>query len=177
MQVCMLKMLMLHLIYTAAVPHKSIFREAIKRKMDEYNVQKRKVPFEQPFYMFRENYQESRRYILVKGFAWFNCEARHAKKKKPWPSAHAWCAIDLKMQRICRRYKQKCNKCETRVRPMFTPEAIEKMVTYAVKVYLIKIGAIKHKKRPGTETDETIGGRHDEKRCEMCKILGHSCWK
>ena len=143
--------------------------------MNKYHVQRRKVPFEQPFYEFRGDYHKSKRYILVKGFAWFNCETRHAKKR--WPSAHAWCAIDLKMQKICRRYRQACNKCEIRIRPMFTPEAIEKMVTYAVKGYLIKIGAMKPKERPSTETDETIGGRHDEKRCDMCKIKKHSCWK
>ena len=141
--------------------------------MDEYNVIKRKVPYEQPFQWYQDDYRESKRYCLVKGFAWFNyCDCENG-----WSSAHAWCVIDLKMQKVCRRYKQECKKCEIEVRPIFTQEAIEKMVTYAVRVYLIKIGAMKPKHRPSTETDETIRGRHDQRRCEMCKIRGRSCWK
>ena len=134
--------------------------------MDERSVQKRKVPFEKPFnHKILDQYKGSRRYFEVKGFAWFACPDCD---KKPWPSAHAWCFIDLKMQKICFRYKQYCKNCENRVRPKFTQEALQKMAAHVVKWYLIKIGKIKRMYKPSTETDWTEGGRHDEKRCEKC---------
>ena len=109
----------------------------------------------------------------MKGFAWFACP----KRDNYWPSAHAWCILDLKTQTLCDRYKQGCKKCESKASPEFTPDSIRRMAKRAVKLFLIRTGKLASDP-PNTDTDESQGGApHDEDRCSKCQKLGHSCWK
>ena len=121
-----------------------------------------------------ENCGRSKRYFYTKGFAWFRCHQKH----KYWPSAHAWCVIDLKLQEICHRDHQKCNKCDSKADPNFTVESLKKMAEYAVKQFLIKTRRLSPSVHvPHTDTGDIEGGPHDEKRCGKCERLGRSCWK
>ena len=123
----------------------------------------------------------TKRYYICKAFAHFDYHEyptdhgrQHTKK---WKSAHAWCTIDLKMQRIAHRFPQKCNQCEGESEPWFDNTALHRMAKYAVKVYLLKVGKLK--KTPTQDDDDTVheGPPHDEDRCDVCKQLGRSCWK
>lgn len=141
--------------------------------MEENEVKLRDIPEEEPFNL-PENARHSKRYIEVKGFAWFGCRKKHHR----WPSSHSWCFIDLKKQRICYRYKQKCKKCESYTAPEFTEESIERMVKFVLKKYLIKMKKLPSVFTPrSADTDQTQGGPHDERRCGKCMRLGRSCWK
>ena len=51
---------------------------------------------------------------------------------KGWPSAHAWCTIDLKMLCIAHRFPQKCNQCEGESKPRFDEKGLKRMAEYAV---------------------------------------------
>ena len=153
--------------------------------MQKYNVKEQDIPdegvYEPPYYPKR-----SLRYIEVKGFAWFTCKCPkthyNPKQKhttiKRWPSAHSWCFIDLKKQKICYRDTQKCNKCNSIAKPgpEFTEEAIEKMAEFVVKGYLIRTDRMEYTPR-STDTVETEGAPHDETRCGKCRRIGKSCWK
>ena len=152
---------------TAAI--KKIIQDAMARE----NVKEKDIPEEGPF-ISPAHAQSSKRYIEVKGFAWFSCPKKHHR----WPSAQSWCFIDLKRQEICYRDYQKCKKCNSGASPEFTRESIEKMAQYAVKRFLIKTKRLVPEFNPSNaSTDETQGGPHDEGRCGRCNRLGKSCWK
>ena len=100
-----------------------------------------------------------------------------------WSSAHSWCYIDLKQQRICYRDEQKCRKndCEMPVSPEFSEAEIEKMAEYAVSQFFMRLGRKKGRRGGGWRGwAETFTGAndkpHDQKRCGRCKRLGRKCW-
>ncbi len=150
--------------------------------MDNYDVRAKWIPYEyQPFRSPRHA-QGSKRYIEVKGFAWFNCPQRHHR----WASAHAWCFIDLKTRTICYTYKQSCRKCDNKAKPEYTEDSFERMADYAVEMYLRKIG--RWESSSGSSDDDsdysgdsdcstrtTTGGPHDQDRCGKCRALGYRC--
>ena len=129
------------------------------------------IPWENRFTSPQEA-RYSERYFEAKGFAWFRCQ----EDGKCWPSAHAWCFIDLKKQRICYRYKQNCKKCEFRTKPGFTESAVTRMARFVVEKYLIRIGELEILPVSGNDGTMTKGGPHDQDRCGKCKALGRSCW-
>ena len=159
--------------------------EVIARIMMEKGVSPRSIPSEpktDPDDL--DSVKRSKRYFRVKGFAWFK---RHSKRwsggfcSRTWPSAHAWCIMDLKRQEIVEKIGQGCQKCESMSFPEFEEESLERMAEYAVDSYLRKVG-----KLPFAEPIEDMSSLsdaleeskpHDEKRCGMCKRLGRSCWK
>ena len=132
--------------------------------MAESNITPADIPEEGPF-ISPEDAQGGKRYYEVKGFAWFTCQ------DKSWPSAHAWCFIDLKKQVICFRYTQGCNKCEKKVSPEFSADSIQSMAEFVVRRFT---GSWKGGGSDGPR--ETQGGPHDEGRCSKCEKLGSSCW-
>lgn len=95
--------------------------------------------------------------------------------------AHAWCVVDLRCQLfLLGCFKQRCQKCEHSAKPNYGEDSKRKMAQYAVKHYLIKVGRIQRPQRKGVNDTWVRGEQdqpHDEKRCDMCKILGSSCWK
>ncbi len=108
----------------------------------------------------------------TKGFAWFRCPSRD----NGWPSAHAWCTMNLRNQTIYDYFSQDCRKCESSVNPRFTTEGIEKMAEYAVMRCLRPMGRMAGR-APTREDTEMQGGPHQENRCGKCKALKRSCWK
>ena len=109
----------------------------------------------------------------VKGFAWFYCSCN-----RQWPSAHAWCIVDLNELTISLPLptQQACRDCESWIYPNFDGEAIKRMAAYAVKCCLIKMGLLD--KEPSMDTDRIdTQGPHDEERCRKCIKKGRSCWK
>ena len=136
---------------------KDIISEAMERK----EVKHRLVPYEDGKLSF-ETLHRSKRYFEKHGLGKFYCP----KKDNVWTSVKAWCILDLKQRKIRYTYYQKCNKCETIVRPFFFEEVIEKMARYAVDSYLRCIGKKGVEERVGVATEEEIRGKHDEKRCE-----------
>lgn len=148
-------------------PFKAIFLAA----MEAEGVKVGDIALERPF-TSPKDVKKSRRYFMKKGFAWFTCPSGD----KTWPSAHAWCIVDLKEGKICYRYKQGCQKCESMASPEFTKEYVEWVAELAVKSFLRRTGQLND--LPDTGADGPVGGGpHDEERCEMCRELGHSCWK
>ncbi len=105
--------------------------------MDRNNVRAEQVPEETKF-TYPKNHRNSFRYFLTKGFAWFTCKKHDSDRH--WPSAHAWCFIDLKEQKICYRYSQKCKKDNAKAKPgpEFIEDALQKMAEWVVKGFLIK---------------------------------------
>ncbi len=150
----------------------------ILKEMARQNVNAEEIPKERVFTL-PKNHKNSKRYFETKGLAWFVCMKSHNKGNyKRWPSAHSWCFIDLKEQKICYRDKQQCNVHNTTAEngPEFTKEALEKMAKYAVEGFLIKMGLGLPPGR-STRTKQTEGGPHDKARCGKCTRLGRSCWK
>lgn len=151
--------------------------------MAQHGVNPEGIPFEAIFdrAIVVDLIKGSLRYYKVKGFGSFSCSSTSCFRR--WPSAHAWCVIDLKKQDIVHKYGQGCQGCENFSKPAFDDIAIERMAEYAVERYLSKVD--KKKKRPFV-MDELLealpevrdeSAPHDEKRCEACKELGGSCWK
>lgn len=128
--------------------------------------------------VFVQDIEEGTRYFLTKGFAWFTCQFHDRYRR--WPSRHSWCHIDLKKQRISKRYSQQCREDDQKAEPgpEFTEESIKEMAEYAVKSFLKKSGRLQlPPSTVYTETEQTEGGPHDEARCERCQELRRSCWK
>ena len=73
----------------------------------------------------------SRRYFRCKAFARFDehidtdSDCNHS-----WKSAHAWCVLDLKKQRIAHRFHQECKHCEEKCTPDFDESAIRRMAEF-----------------------------------------------
>lgn len=120
----------------------------------------------------------SERYILVRGYA------RHQHHESPtgcsrwWASAHSWCVIDLKKQKIIHSYGQDCKKCGGKSTPSFEEEAKRRMAEYACRTHLYRTGRLRggHRSFPNmTDLSGVREGHHDMLRCDMCKLLGHSC--
>ena len=144
----------------------------IQDAMAEKNVIGGGIPKERPF-TSPTGAQRSKRYLEVKGFAWFSCPKKHHR----WPSAQAWCYVDLKNQSICYRDAQKCKKCNSKAMPQFSEGSIERMAEFVVRKFLIKTKMLRPVFHPRSDDlEETQGGPHDEQRCGKCKRLGRSCW-
>jgi len=126
--------------------------------------------------------KSSRRYFLVKGFAWFKKHEhpdRTSRCSRTWPSAHSWCIVDLKRQRIGRWLRQNCRACEGRSLPEYEERVLKRMAEYAVRSYLRLTGRLERDPlEDWSDVSNAIESNqpHDEERCEMCRILGHSCW-
>lgn len=105
---------------------KEEIKEIILREMDEQGVKVTDIPKETEF-RGPKYHGGSKRYFSTKGFAWFTCKKHNGDRH--WPSAHAWCFIDLKEQEICHRYTQDCKRHNTKAElgPEFTEEALKKM--------------------------------------------------
>lgn len=130
------------------------------------------VPAETPFNYSRRRQIEksSKRYFVVKGFAKFSCP-----KHRVWPSAHAWCFIDLKTQSIRHRYRQVCKKCKYSAPPMFDKESLASMAQKGVNDYLSRKG-LKKRPRKVKSVRMTHKTPHDRKRCFCCKDKGKKCF-
>lgn len=147
-------------------------RQIIMDAMAEKNIKQKDIP--EGVFISPRKTQNSKRYLEVKGFAWFSCPKQHHR----WPSAQSWCFVDLKKQSIRYRDRQKCKKCNSEAAPEFSADSIEKMAEFVVRKYLIKTGKLRPVYHPhSAEWEETQGGPHDEGRCGKCRRLGRSCWK
>ena len=180
----------------------------IAEVMEENNVSPDDIPVENPFDPSRPASQidGSKRYFHVKGFARFNehddddhveedeedesdgdDEPRYsyrvlgARCTRTWPSAHAWCIMDLKEQKIVKRYPQDCQRCDGSAQPEFDEEAIRRMAEYAVKSFLIRSGLYVSPRDPfdfrdlRDSLDHEGQQPHDEARCARCRELGRRC--
>lgn len=102
---------------------------------------------------------------------------------RSWKSAHAWCVLDLKKQKIAHKLTQDCQSCDGRSDPQFDREAMKRMADYAVDFYLKRSGRRSWPPRSDVYDFNdmlfALDDRppHDEARCEMCRKLGRSCWK
>ena len=122
----------------------------------------------------------SKRYFKTKAFASFGL---HGGCSRSWKSAHAWCVLDLKEQRIHHKYPQDCQSCNGESMPHFDRDSLVRMAEYAVDMYLKRCGRREWQPRSSTfEFDDMFDalddrGPHDQARCKMCRLLGRSCWK
>lgn len=148
----------------------SIFQDVMARNKISPGL----VPAENAFNFSRRKKIEvsSERYFVIKGFATFSCP-----KHRVWPSAHAWCFIDLKTQSLRHRYKQRCKKCNYSAKPIFAEEAFENMMQKAVNKFLRRRGLKKRIKRLKNMRRTTHKIPHDTIRCERCKDKRSNCSK
>jgi len=163
-------------------------RDIIVEVMEEKDVDPSDIPRDDTINIDNDHDLESsrikssKRYFLVKGFAWFKKHEQPdgtSQCSRTWPSAHSWCIVDLKMQRIGRRLSQKCQICEGSALPEYDNEALKQMAEYAVRSYLRLTGRLERDPLGDwSDVSNVIDSNqpHDEGRCEMCKILGRSCW-
>ena len=133
-----------------------------------------------------ETITQSKRYFKTKAFASFS---GHERKEgfglcsRSWKSAHAWCVLDLKKQCIAHHLSQDCQTCNGRSTPDFDSESVKRMADYAVDRYLKLVGRRAWPTRDPFDFDDMFLALeddrppHDERRCEMCRKLGRSCWK
>ena len=120
----------------------------------------------------------SQRFILVRGYAWHRQHESPTGCSRWWASAHSWCVIDLKKQKIIHGYGQYCKKCGGKSTPSFEEEAKRRMAEYACRTHLYRTGRLRggHRSFPNmTDLSGVREGHHDMLRCDMCKLLGHSC--
>ena len=154
----------------------SMYRIIIKETMDKAGLRAENIPREEPLDPKKlEVIRRSLRYHRTKGFAKFCCVCGLRK----WGSAHAWCILDLRRQKVAHKYEQQCQSCNAEAKPVFDEESMKKMAQYAVDSYLIKTGKLKITKREGDEAWRSSEDDlpHDERRCNMCSLVGGSCWK
>jgi len=136
-----------------------------------------------------EAVKKSRRYFRVKGHADFGGHQKSGGGycSHTWHSAHAWCVMDLKGQELVLTFGQECKQCEEMVHPEFDEDALEEMAEYAADSYLRIIGKLPQPQDISDDENESMdesdnefeygGNPHDGQRCELCQMLGHSCWK
>ena len=160
----------------------STVRRVISEEMSKEGVLQKDVPEDPhitPSDVQQVKNSVGRRYYRCKAFAHFDehvdkpdqSEQHGRRCKHTWKSAHAWCVLDLKKQRIAHRWYQECKKCEGESKPWFDEAALKRMAEYAVK----RFKGVKAEKKENGNPPEM--GPHDERRCDMCRQLGHSCWK
>ena len=149
------------------VPSPDEIRDIILEAMEEEEVYPEDVPKEKPFDIGK-NLRQSCRYFTKHGLGQFYCS------DKNWSSVFAWCYIDLKMQKICYRYYQKCQSCDEEIEPVYDKEAIEKMAYLAVQSFLIRSDR-KEKEESEGNPSRFIEGPHDEDNCEKCIRRGRRC--
>ena len=115
----------------------------------------------------------------MKGFAWFYQHGEPVCSHR-WASAHAWCVVDLQDQVFVHMYAQKCKRCDQwNNKPKFEEEAKRRMAEHVCKIYLCRIGQLEWGDTTLPNMEDLSGGRegeHDESGCEMCRILGRSCF-
>ena len=144
----------------------------ILAEMKAEGVKVEDIPFER-YFTSPDDAISSKRYFERKGFAWFACP----EGDKKWPSAHAWCVIDLRTQCICFHDTQECNQCESEARPEFSAAVLRKMAKSAVKTFLRRTGRLAYEPPADTDNEgQQGGGPHDQNRCGKCQRLGYSCW-
>ena len=119
----------------------------------------------------------SQRYFRVRGFAWYRQHNSNTGCSRTWASAHSWCILDLREQKIVHRYGQECRTCGGKGTPSFSEEARRRMAEYACQQHLYRT---KREQRPAVDPDmrDLSGqrdGPHDSSNCDMCKLLGNSC--
>ena len=126
-----------------------------------------------------DNFRGSRRYLRVNGFAWFQQHGKPVCSHR-WASVHAWCVVDLRDQVFVHMYAQKCKRCDQwNNKPKFEEEAKRRMAEHVCKIYLCRIGKLKWGDMTSPNMEDLSGiceGKHDEPGCEMCQILGRSCF-
>ena len=121
----------------------------------------------------------SRRYFRCKAFASFDEHVDADLCHHSWKSAHAWCVLDLRKQRIAHRFCQECKHCEEKCTPDFDRSAVRRMAEFAVDLCLKRLGRREFEERSFdlSDMERVLTGPHDEERCEVCQSLGHSCWQ
>ena len=155
-------------------------KRIISAEMNKYTITPSDIPND--FGVNVTNIKEvnkSKRYFRCKGFASFDEHESPTESNcdNTWKSQHAWCVLDLKGQCIAHRWYQECKRCNEKSSPWFDEAALERMAEYAVKWYLILVGKRERDKRDTDDKNPQLGPPHIEAKCEMCKQLGHSCWK
>ena len=153
-------------------------QQIISDEMEKWNVKTKDIPEDFDIDPSKaEEVKKSKRYYNCKAFGSFNFHDDPTGKghTKKWKSARAWCTLDLKQQCIAHRFSQDCNYCEGKSYPWFNEDALKRMAEFAVNLYLKKIGRIEYEMKDQDDNIQ-IGPPHDEKRCDMCKQLGRSCW-
>ena len=151
------------------IPSPDEIKEIIGEAMEYEEVKHRLVPYEDGKFSFETLYK-SKRYFKKYSFAWFKCP----NVDNNWPSARAWCIIDLKLRRICYRYWQKCKYCDAIAKPKFPRYSVENMAQHAVDSYLTCRGWNTWQESPGGTT-RNVRGDHDEERCQECQMRGEPC--
>ena len=143
----------------------------------------------------------SRRYFRGRAYGQFVCDHKlYLKPSKNWSSAHAWCILDLKEQKVEMKVKQKCSLQELHmsedlkqlclrdydqkeatskdydgVEPCFEDiDSVKHMVEWAVNLYLYLVGRLEREHSHHTSS-YTPTAEHKEWLCEMCKRLGRPC--
>ncbi len=156
-------------------------KRCIADVMNEKGVDVSEIPEETPFDLARLSaiWKTSRRFFMCRADAKFNS---HDGCSRHWGSARAWCIIDLKRQAIIYRFKQDCQKCEGGVSPEYDEEAVRRMAEYAVESFLRRSGRVRRDPFDFRDMEDALdldgatnSGPHDEARCDVCRILGHSC--
>ncbi len=153
-------------------------RRCIADVMEEKDVDVFDIPNEPPFYLeeLSSIRSSSQRFFMCRAFAMFD---RHHKCSRRWGSARAWCIIDLKSQTIIHRFKQDCKSCNRGVTPEYDEEAVERMAEYAVTTFLRRSGRVRPDPFVFHDMEDALDGAtngpHDQARCDVCRILGHSC--
>ena len=150
--------------------------------MDENDIDPRDIPWARNRGHFEpdnlDSIRGSKRYFRVKGFAWYRQHKPPTGCSRTWASAHSWCVIDLRQQRIIHKYGQDCRTCGGKSTPSFNEEARRRMAEYVCQRYLYRTGQLEWTRDSQPDMTDLSGerdGPHDQSRCDMCKMLGHSC--
>lgn len=170
--------------------------------MKEKEVYTKKIDEEDPFDLEeflnnlnnRENW--STRYFRGHALGKFKCEETLCDNS--WPSAYAWCIIDLKKQKVIKKFKQECLKehkdmqhlsLEEKKKPSQQSmkktqgvypsyedkEAVTRMVEWAVNLHLVLVG--RNEREETHYSDYRSTPEHRQDLCEMCQRLGRLCFE
>uniref|UniRef100_T1IPG4 3CxxC-type domain-containing protein n=1 Tax=Strigamia maritima TaxID=126957 RepID=T1IPG4_STRMM len=106
----------------------------------------------------------------VFGWGTFKC----TECRISWSSQITWVTLDIKEQRIRRRFKQKCKKCGQPQRPWWQVEEFAYMMEFAlVRYQKLVSGTWKPTNRA---LDKNIAAPHKSELCERCGFGTRKCW-
>ena len=176
----------------------------IEKVMEENNISPEKVPKEEPFDVdiFIENLKKkenwSNRYFRGHALGKFECDGAICDHK--WFSAYAWCILDLKEQKMIKKFRQNCspkhhkdieqlqigevpqsasepvNDVRVGVKPRyFDEDAARRMVEWAVGLFMELMG-IKKREKADHDRSYRPTPEHHREECEMCQRLGKLCF-
>jgi len=112
------------------------------------------------------------KYFTVKGEGLFECEQCNSR----WTSHKTTIKINLFLQRVSKKYQQRCKECDNWVTPLFTSDRFEDIVDKVLDKFEERLEENEHLVDSDEEYSVSSQAPHMRENCERCLELGVPCW-